>query len=222
MRVTCNATDNSQTVLSWIRGSGGKEFTLPSPFIFDLALDEVDSNAILLSAYFMRPELLRRSILAEPKVSASLVYAMSSALRDGPVLATAPVVPVQDDQVHLYISTRPVEAPKQNRGTVRKVLVEQRSLKNWTGRLFSLDHVIISSNYELACPNDPGGVRASIALGLLMSSDWKSSQITVEDPNDSMNDADRSLARELAAGAGYSLEIVGAEEFERRTQGADT
>lgn len=222
MRITCNATDSSQTALRWIYGSKGSELELPCPFIFDLVLDQVDPNAVFLAAYLMRPNLFRRTIIEEPKVSAALAFSIASSVTDGPVLSPGANLPVQNDQVHLFVSARSVAVPQQSRDGIRRVLVEQRSSKNWAGRLFSLDHVVVASNYELVDSIDRNGVRAAIAIGLLMCADWKSSQVTVEDPYDALDGAEREVAQKLAGGAGYSLEVVGAAEFERKARGEST
>ena len=114
----------------------------------------------------------------------------------------------------LLADYRSEATPCQPQGRGRNVLIQLRDSAKWTGKLFSLDRVEFAVNRSAFAGNSRiNELRLNVAIGLLLSGDWKSSSLVVEDYTGEDEQTKKELV-ELCAAIGIQLRIVSTETLE--------
>jgi len=217
MRIVFENKPNGRFSLRQEAETQGDIVSFPREFLADVTLLEAQPLNALVAAMLLFNLSEENGVLTTPPSTAQLDRALRRVLGErspqltvDPLLSAAP-----ESHTQLLVGDyREGKVAVQPDGKGRNVLVQYLDSARWTGKLFSVDRVVIATNFSAFDETRISRTVFRVALGLLMAGDWKSSTLIVEKEGDESGLFSTAMMQELCAAIGVRLLFVDGQEME--------
>ena len=221
MRIVFENKPNGKFSLRQEAETAGDIVSFPREFLADVTLLETQPLNALVAAMILFQISEESGVVTSPPSTAQLDRSLRRVLGEhSPQLTVDPLLSVAPEKhTQLLVGKfREGKAAVQPEGKGRNVLVQYLDSARWTGKLFSVDRVVIATNVSAFDETVLSPAAFRVALGLLMAGDWKSSSLIVEKADDEQGLFSTVMMQELCAAIGVRLVFVNEQEMEGMLQ----
>ena len=221
MRIVFENKPNGKFSLRQEAEAAGDIVSFPREFLADITLLEAQPSNALLAAMILFQISEGNGVLTAPTSTAQFDRALRRVLGEhspqltvDPLLSTSP-----ESHTQLLVGDyREGKVAIQPAGKGRNVFVQYLDSSRWTGKLFSVDRVVVATNLSAFDETQVSRTAFRVALGLLMAGDWKASTLIVEDSGNEDGVFSSEMMQELCAAIGVRLLFVDGQEMEGMLQ----
>lgn len=217
MRIVFENKPNGKFSLRQEAETIGDIVSFPREFLADVTLLETQPSNALLAAMILFQISEGNGVLTTPPSTTQFDRTLRRVLGEhSPQLTVDPLLSVApESHTQLLVGKyREGKVAVQPDGKGRNVLVQYLDSARWTGKLFSVDRVVVASNVSAFNEKRLSPTAFRVALGLLLAGDWKSSTLIVEESGDEKGLFSNVMMRELCAAIGVRLLFVDGQEME--------
>ena len=221
MRIVFENKPNGKFSLRQEAETAGDIVSFPREFLADVTLLEAQPSNALLAAMILFQISEESGVVTSPPSTAQLDRSLRRVLGEhSPQLTVDPLLSVvPENHTQLLVGKfREGKVAVQPEGKGRNVLVQYLDSARWTGKLFSVDRVVVATNVSAFDETVLSPTAFRVALGLLMAGDWKSSSLVVEKADDEQGLFSTGMMQELCAAIGVRLVFVNEQEMEGMLQ----
>ncbi|MDC7109705.1 hypothetical protein [Corynebacterium afermentans] len=221
MRIVFENKPNGKFSLRQEAETAGDIVSFPREFLADVTLLETQPLNALVAAMILFQISEESGVVTSPPSTAQLDRSLRRVLGEhSPQLTVDPLLSVvPENHTQLLVGKfREGKVAVQPEGKGRNVLVQYLDSARWTGKLFSVDRVVVATNVSAFDETVLSPTAFRVALGLLMAGDWKSSSLVVEKADDEQGLFSTGMMQELCAAIGVRLVFVNEQEMEGMLQ----
>lgn len=221
MRIVFENKPNGKFSLRQEAEVAGDIVSFPREFLADVTLLESRPSNALLAAMILFQISEGNGVVTTPPSTAQFDRTLRRVLGEhSPQLTVDPLLSVApESHTQLLVGEyRDGKVAVQPDGKGRNVLVQYLDSARWTGKLFSVDRVVVAANASAFDETRLSSTAFRVALGLLLAGDWKSSTLIVEEAGDEKGLFSNSMMQELCAAIGVRLVFVDGHEMEGMLQ----
>ena len=221
MRIVFENKPNGKFSLRQEAETAGDIVSFPREFLADVTLLETQPLNALVAAMILFQISEESGVVTSPPSTAQLDRSLRRVLGEhSPQLTVDPLLSVvPENHTQLLVGKfREGKVAVQPEGKGRNVLVQYLDSARWTGKLFSVDRVVVATNVSAFDETVLSPTAFRVALGLLMAGDWKSSSLVVEKADDEQGLFSTGMMQELCAAIGVRLLFVDGHEMEGMLQ----
>ena len=221
MRIVFENKPNGKFSLRQEAEAAGDIVSFPREFLADVTLLETQPSNALLAAMILFQISDGNGVLTAPTSTAQFDRALRRVLGEhSPQLTVDPLLSASpESHTKLLVGDyREGKVAIQPAGKGRNVFVQYLDSSRWTGKLFSVDRVVVATNLSAFDETQVSRTAFRVALGLLMAGDWKSSTLIVEDSGNEDGAFSSQKMQELCAAIGVRLLFVDGQEMEGMLQ----
>lgn len=221
MRIVFENKPNGKFSLRQEAETAGDIVSFPREFLADVTLLETQPLNALVAAMILFQISEESGVVTSPPSTAQLDRSLRRVLGEhSPQLTVDPLLSVApENHTQLLVGKfREGKVAVQPEGKGRNVFVQYLDSARWTGKLFSVDRVVVATNVSAFDETVLSTTAFRVALGLLMAGDWKSSSLVVEKADDEQGLFSTGMMQELCAAIGVRLVFVNEQEMEGMLQ----
>ena len=221
MRIVFENKPNGKFSLRQEAETASDIVSFPREFLADVTLLEAQPSNALLAALILFQISEGSGVLTVPPSTTQLDRTLRRVLGEhSPQLTVDPLLSVApENHTQLLVGEyREGKVAVQPDGKGRSVLVQYLDSARWTGKLFSVDRVVVAANVSAFDETRLSPTAFRVALGLLLAGDWKSSTLIVEEAGDEEGLFSTAMMQELCAAIGVRLLFVDGHEMEGMLQ----